>query len=126
MSFPTADDIDLVIPYGLTFAFGFQLTDENGDPEDLTGWKIALQMRANSDDSATVLDLTSDPAAGITVVDPVTGTVDVLVTPADTLLPPGQLGRLQAVMISADDPPTILPIFSGNYFVDPSPWRATP
>lgn len=124
MSCDPCDPVDLIIPYGLTFAFGFQLTDQKRQPEDITGWSIAIQFRATEDATDTVLSITSSPSDCITITDAVTGQVDVEVPTTRTLLPRRQTGKLQAVMINAAEPTNIIPIFSGNYYVDPSTWQA--
>lgn len=64
--------------YKETFAF----TDCDGNPKDLTGHDFVLELRktVNAADP-TLLTLTSNPAAGITVVVPATaGKIEVVIT----------------------------------------------
>lgn len=73
--------LDLVMHPGATFYIDLVLTDGDGDPIDLTG--STLRLLAATPDGTEVLDLTSDPAAGIEVTDADAGAVALTVEPDD-------------------------------------------
>jgi len=56
--------------------------DSNRDPVDLTGWTAQMQIRRRKGGDV-LYDLTSDPAAGITIT-AATGTVAIALTAAQT------------------------------------------
>lgn len=67
---------------------GFELLDANGDPVDLTGADLRLQVRASADASTPLLSLTV--GAGITLTVPTEGLFLVSVQKATMeAIPPG-------------------------------------
>ena len=77
---------DFSIDENATFGFALTYEDSNGDPVNLTGYSARLSIAADYD-TDPVLALTQ--AAGITIT-PLTGRLDIAVTPAQTLLLPSK------------------------------------
>lgn len=62
--------VNLVIEQGATFRKTWTLKDADGNPVDLTGYTARSQARPAVDSATTLWDLTSSPAAGMTVDGP--------------------------------------------------------
>jgi hypothetical protein len=73
---------NLLIKQGTTKDFSLQITDDNGVPKSLAGYDAYMQIRSRPG-GELYADLTSDPAAGMTITE-ATGTVDVRLTAAQT------------------------------------------
>lgn len=77
---------DITIEPGTTFELHIVWTDSEGDPVDLTGYRVRCQVRESADSSSTLLSIDSaTPVSGITVGSLDTdGGIDITVAPAVT------------------------------------------
>lgn len=67
---------------GADWSVTLTVSDENGNPKDLSGYSAKMQVRAEPN-SSVLIELTSTPAAGITVTG-VSGTIGIVMTAAET------------------------------------------
>ena len=74
---------DLVIQQGATFKLRLIWKGENKQPQDLTGYTAALQVRETYTSNDTLLSLTSEPEGGITITY-LEGRIDIVIESALT------------------------------------------
>lgn len=118
----SADNYPITIVTGEAFRDGWEYRDAAGDLVDLTGFEARAQARVNPNTSTLpVVDLTSDPAAGITLGG-VAGTIDVFVGADVTAeLTPTAINSPAVwaiVLISIADPTDIRPFLKGPLTIE--------
>jgi hypothetical protein len=80
-----AGKYNLEIEQGATFTKSFTVKQPGGTPVDLTGYTVRMMARANYDDPAPLITLsTISPPAGITLTDPDGGQFQIALTAAQT------------------------------------------
>ena len=76
---------DLVIETGITFEKGWYYKDSDKVAISLDDYQARMQIRERIDSTATILSLTSSPAAGITLqAGAQTGRIDIRISALDT------------------------------------------
>jgi hypothetical protein len=68
----TVDELPITLKMGpivtgSDYEFTIQMLDDNDDPQDTTGWTMQIMGRADGPNGAQLFNLTSNPAAGITM-----------------------------------------------------------
>lgn len=80
---PSADSLNIEIQQHGTFTMVVTLSDDAGDPIDLTGYSIAMQVRASASASETLFDL-STTGGEIVLTTPASGVFTVTITDETT------------------------------------------
>jgi hypothetical protein len=86
-------NMTLQIFQGQTFDFGFQLTNADGTPRDLTGYAVRMQIRADVTDTDAIR--TWSTTDGHIMIDGPTGTIAFNVSSAETYALPTQNSLIQ-------------------------------
>lgn len=81
-----AEKLNIVIDQGATFPLYVEYKDPDGDPIDLTGYSVRMQIRQTPTATTKLLDFDSDDLdAGMTIGDlDETGVVDIAIAPSVT------------------------------------------
>lgn len=74
--------LDLPIEQGATFTLDLSVTDDAGDPIDLTGYTGRMSIKRDNDETAALLELTTANAR--LSITPLTGLVTLVLTAAET------------------------------------------
>lgn len=82
----TAGRYDIEIEQGATWSRTITVEDPDGTPIDLTGYSARMQVRSSYDAQTALLSLSS-PSGGISI-DPLTGTLALTATAAQTAAMP--------------------------------------
>lgn len=77
-----SEELDIVVEQGATFDVTLTWKDSAGDPIDITGYSARMDIRANIDEDTAIHSMTS--ANGDIVLGDAAGTIQLLITAADT------------------------------------------
>ncbi len=78
-----AGKLNFIIEQGTTFSHSLTWLDESESAVNLTGFTARMQVRPNITEETVLLELTTENGR-IVITNPLTGTIELLVTAADT------------------------------------------
>jgi hypothetical protein len=114
----TAARHDFTIEQGTTWRRTIEYKDSVGAPIVLTGWTARMQVRSRHGSAATLLSLTSTPAAGISIASNV---LTVVATAAQTAVLP--VGRSVYDLELVSPAGEVTRLIEGSILVDPEVTR---
>lgn len=111
----SAGQLDLLIEAGATFEVLLTWEDPDGDPIDVTGFDARMQVRNNT--GTLLLDLTSDPAAGLTLGG-AAGTIAIRVGADDTDELDAGVAYYDLELVSQSDATEVVRLVEGSVTIN--------
>jgi hypothetical protein len=92
---------------GRTFRKVIRILNADGSVRDLSGWQARMSIKADVDDVAPLVTLTSSPAAGLTIT-PLAGEIEIKIDDSATALYTWESGVYDLVITNGTDAEPVL------------------